>query len=346
MAMEMGSNPELKTDSKFYKEALLSMTNFEITKGIKDVQQWDREHLFYNPLFTRENGKILSLTKYCERKKIYKLEQLLEEKVKECRKHPFDKVLTNMLGKILCNTSVRKEDILVTNKGKEIKFTQITQKQLYEEALIRVSGDHHSQVKWVEKLNTSISWEKVWKAVHNILSTNKTINTVWQQIHLNFYTQYSYNKWHKTQDICPLCQKLPESIYHLILNCECTIRLWEDIEPILKKLHPMPVTEEEKAFGVVEEKQTTGILLRNWLTFLLRQCISEVEREAFYAPNRFNIGKIKRKLNETLALEIHIKAFRYKNENNLAFFDKFITHAEVLCEKGENGEYQVTDVFG
>ena len=117
---------QLKINSKFYKEALLSMTNFEITKGIKDVQQWDREHLFYNPLFTRENGKILSLTKYCEKKKIYKLEQLLEEKVKERRKHPFDKVLTNMLGKILCNTSVRKEDILVTNKGKEIKFTQIT----------------------------------------------------------------------------------------------------------------------------------------------------------------------------------------------------------------------------
>ena len=101
-----------------------------------------------------------------------------------------------------------------------------------------------------------------------------------------------------------------------------------------------------KAFRVVHEKQTTGILLRNWLTYLLRECILEVEREAFYAPNRANIEKIRRKLNEAMALEIHIKAFRYKNENNLAFFDKKFTHAEVLCEKGEDGEYRVTDVFG
>ena len=98
---------QLKTESIFYKEAFSAMAKFETRKGIKEIEHWDREHLFYNPLVTRENGKVLPLTEYCEKNKIYTLEQLLEEKVKERRKLPFDKVLTNM-NKIILNTNVRK----------------------------------------------------------------------------------------------------------------------------------------------------------------------------------------------------------------------------------------------
>ena len=335
---------QLETGSTFYKEALLAMGKFEKRKGIKDVQHWDREHLFYNPLFTTRNEKTLTLTTYCEKKNIYNLEQLLEEKVKESRNLPFDKVLTNMLNKILLSTSVRKDDILISHKGKEIKFTQVTQKLLYEEALLSIGRDHHSQVKWVEKLNIPINWDEVWNAVNNMLSTNQAKNTIWQQIHLNFYTQYSYNKWHKSQHMCPLCQRMPESIYHLILHCEFTNKLWEEIEPILKELHPVPVSEEEKAFGIVQKKQTTGILLRNWLTYLLRQIISHAEREAHYAQGA-NQEKIRKKFNQAMGSEIFIKSFRYKNENNLALFDKIITHEAVLCKKEEDGEYQIRDVF-
>ena len=319
--------------------------NTFLGKGIKEIEHWDREHLFYNPLVTRKNEKVLPLTKYCEKNKIYTLEQLLEEKAKEIRKLPFDKVLTNMLNKIILNTTVRKEDILVTSNGDEIKLAQITQKQLYEESLLIISRDHHSQVKWIQKLDTSIVWEEVWKTVQNFLSTNKTKTTIWQQIHLNFYTQYSYNKWHKKQELCPLCQNIPENIYHIILHCKFTNKLWEDIEPILRELHSAPVSEEKKAFGIVQKKPTTGILLRNWLTYLLRDCIMQEEREAHYAPNISKLKKTKSKLNEIIGFEVQIKAIRYKNENNLAFFDKIITHAEVLCKKTEDGEYQIRHVF-
>ena len=197
-----------------------------------------------------------------------------------------------MLSKILVNTDVRKEDVLITSNGKEIKFAQVTQKQLYEEALVRISGDHFSQVKWVEKLNTSIVWEEVWKTVHNFFLTNKTKCIIWQQLHLNFYTQYSYNKWHNKQDKCPLCQKIPENIYHIILHCEYVNKLWEEVEPILRQLHPVPVSDEEKVFGIVQKKTTTGIILRNWLTYLLRECITREEREAYYSPSP-NVQKTK-----------------------------------------------------
>ena len=188
---------QLKTESSFYKEALFSLAQFETKKGIQDIQRWDKEHIFYNPLFTQRNGKLLTLRNYCEKNNVYILEQLFEEKVKESRKLPFDKVLTNLLSNIVLDTSVLKEDILITSNGEEIKFTQLTQKKLYEETPTVIGGDHHSQVKWVEKLNTPIKWDDVWKTVQNMFSTNRTKDVIWKQIHLNFYTQYSYNKWHK-----------------------------------------------------------------------------------------------------------------------------------------------------
>ena len=70
---------------------------------------------------------------------------------------------------------------------------QITHKQLYEESLLNIYRDHHSQAKWTEKLNTAIVWEHVWTAVHNSLVENETKTIIWEQLHLNFYTQYKYN---------------------------------------------------------------------------------------------------------------------------------------------------------
>ena len=334
----------LNTNSKFYKEALMSLSKFNTRKGISNIEKWDTEHIFYNPLFITKNGKTLILTKYCENKGIFRLEQVLEEKAKESRKLEFDKVQSNLYNKILLNTDVRKDDILIIRE-EEIKFSQITHKQLYEQALLPLERDHHSQVKWVLKLDTAIPWQEVWEAVNNFLSTNETKNIIWQQIHLNFYTQYSYNKWHKVSDNCPLCQKIPESIYHLILHCDVTNKLWDDIQRTLHKLHPIPVSDEEKALGLFQKNPSIGILLRNWLTFFLRKCIADSEREAFYDTGESIIVKIKRKVNRAIGVEIDMKAYRYKHENNLAFFDKIITHAQVLCEKNQNEEYTIKNVF-
>ena len=59
----------LKTESKFYKEALSAISKIDVKKGISQVEKWDQEHLFYNTLFKTENGKTHSLTKDFEEKK-------------------------------------------------------------------------------------------------------------------------------------------------------------------------------------------------------------------------------------------------------------------------------------
>ena len=176
----------------------------------------------------------------------------------------------------------------------------------------------------------------VWNAVHNFLNTNQTKTIIWEQIHLHYYTQYSYNKWHKKNEKCFLCNKIPENIFH-IMNCE--------IEPILKGLHPNSVTDEEKAFGIIERTQTPGILLRNWLTNLLRELISKEERIAYHSGKKPNFQTVKRKCNNALELEIILKILRFKNEKNVPFFEKLITYDNVLCSKRDDEDYEIRTIF-
>ena len=328
----------------FYKEALQGVTQIEVKKGIQNIEKWDEEHIFYNPLFRTRDGKTLPITKTHEKKNIYTLDRLLEEKAKETRKQPFDKEVTKLLDKIILDSSVRKEDIFIPGEGKEIRMSQVTQKLLYEETLMKTYKDHHSQGKWFFKLKSYTRWDEVWKAVHNILSTNKTKSIIWQQIHLNFYTQYSYNKWYNVNDHCPLCQRAPESIFHIILHCDFTNKLWGDIEPTLIRFHPIPISDEEKAFGISQKEQTVGILIRNWVTYIIRQSIEQEERETYHS-NRPSIEKAKKKINETIEDEIKEKLIRYKHENKLDFIEKYITFAEVLCIKQNNGEYQIKKLY-
>ena len=103
--------------------------------------------------------------------------------------------------------------------------------------------------------------------------------------------------------------------------------------------------KEEKALGITQEKITTGILLRNWVTYSLRNCIMKREQEAYHAQSKVNVHKTKIKFNQRIAFEIKKNIIRYKSENNLAFFEKRITHADVLCEKVGEGEYLFNKVF-
>ena len=330
--------------SAFYKEALGSLAKVDMRKGIQEIQKWDDEHIFYNPLFKNENGHTFKMTKYCENKGIFKLDHLFEEKAKETRKLQYDNILTGIFDKIILNPHVTKEDVMVMDV-KELKLDQITQKQLYEQSILKQFHNlHHSEVKWVDKLQIPINWDEVWQAVHNFLSSNKTKTVIWEQIHLNFYTQFSYNKWHKQQQVCPLCHEVPEDIYHVILHCNFVNTLWDQIEPVLRKLTNVSVTNEEKAFGIVMKKETTENLLRNWVTYLLREKILEEERMAYHAQKTPNLEGFKMRFNSAFQWEMRKKAIRYENENRMDLFEKTMTLGDILCKKVNEG-YEIGDIF-
>ena len=132
----------------------------------------------------------------------------------------------------------------------------ISQKGQYENAILKKTSDHKYQSKWSSKLkDVMILWDEVWIAVHNCLSSNKTKTAIWEQLHLNFYTQYSYNIWHKVEHPCTLSNKVPESIYHIILHCDFVNTIWDDIQPVLLQLSHRPISDEEKVLGIVNIKK-------------------------------------------------------------------------------------------
>ena len=98
----------MNIDSPFYKEALKSISLFECKKGIVNVNAWDDENLFYNPLIINKSGKTIKETEYFRENGIYKLGQLIEEKSKEARNLPFDRKATALENNIKLDTKARK----------------------------------------------------------------------------------------------------------------------------------------------------------------------------------------------------------------------------------------------
>ena len=329
----------------FYKEALTAASIFKRKKGIADIKDWDEERIFYNPLIMSKSGKPLKETDYYRRNGIYKLGQLLQEKSKEAQNLPFDKTATALANNITLDTDVKKDDTVLLGDKKEVKMSSITQKELYEDAILKISRDHTYQSKWVVKLNTVIVWEEVWESVHNFLMSNKTRTAIWEQLHLNFYTQYSYNKWHGKLDKCPLCSKVPESIYHIILHCEFVNNIWTHMQPILTQLHRKSITDEEKALGIINIKSTSGILLRNWLTYKMREQVLLFERMAYYSSKTASFDLFKGRFNQSMASDIKQLMFRYNDENKLSEFDKIVGYHGILCKKIKEGEYRLNLVL-
>ena len=69
-----------------------------------------------------------------------------------------ENILNTLSAKILierCDTEnmLRKsDDWLFFANGKDVKMSCLTQKDLYEDAILRKSRDHKYQSKWVDKL--------------------------------------------------------------------------------------------------------------------------------------------------------------------------------------------------
>ena len=335
----------------FYKEALRALSIFRRKKGIETPNDWDKENIFYNPLILSKSGKTIKETEHFRKNKIYRLGQLLQEKSKEQRKLPFDKKSVTLLKNIKLDIGtseygIIKEHTVFLGNTEVKKMSQITQKDLYEDAILFKSRNHTYQGKWADKLNTiMIIWEEVWDSVHNPLALNETRTAIWEQIHLNFYTTYSYNKWHNASDPCPLCNKIPESIFHIILHCDIVNTLWNQLLPTLSKLSSRALDEAEKAFGILQIKKTPGMILRNWLGYKLREQILLLERTTYHQSRAPSVELFQTKFNHSVARDIKLLMHRFNNEGKISKFDEIVAYNGIVCKKKAEGEYCLTTVF-
>ena len=190
------------------------------------------EKIFYNPIFLNDNLKTIPIPKRWERDGIFTYGEVIDEYIKKTNGEPYKAFVANIFPKIKHTDKAGKSanTIFITELQALLSFKAVTCKDIYGELISKNSTEHHSVQKWEDKFpQVDIDWPKVWAVVNNPVINEDT--KIWEQIHLNDYCTYSYNNWHKEQDPCPLCLKVPTK-FHLTLECDTTNELWQYLEPM------------------------------------------------------------------------------------------------------------------
>ena len=349
----------LNTKNSFYKEALDGITKMNICKHYSNIND---ENVFFNPIFTTtvenevheytikpfEGNGVLS--------KIRTYGELLaaENTIQNRRQKAAVRKKINLIHNIRPSEDLN--GIYATKGGKKYTFKpsykHTTQNFIYAELIQLQSGDHEYQVKWVRvgegELPACINWDKVWEAIHVLFHTEEVKSTIWEQIHLHFYTTYNYNVWKKEMKPCPLCNKIPDDIYHIIKECKFTKTVWKRIEKVLLKITPIPVTDSEKALGLQprRKKETNATILRNWVTFFLRHQIMLEERKAFKIADYHlqSMEKFFKKFNFKAHEELKIKKLQYDHRK---LPEKFLNIATInnAIATVNDGEFACLDIM-
>ena len=152
---------------------------------------------------------------------------------------------------------------------------------------------------------------------------------MWEQIHLNNYTTYSYNKWHKNTVPCPFCLQIPLERHHIPISCTTVAHLWRDLERHLQVINPTPLSDCEKIFGM--HGTTPDVILRNWLTYLFRQIVAEQEGCAFHnKKGSSNLHDIRIAYNNKVKSELWLKYNIYRNLDREDYFAKIFAVKDYL----------------
>ena len=72
----------------------------------------------------------------------------MQEARKKDRKVPFDEKLANFARSIQLDFEVKTKDVVILNNNKTVQMSHITQKQLYDDGIIKTNTtDHEYQTK-------------------------------------------------------------------------------------------------------------------------------------------------------------------------------------------------------
>lgn len=327
--------------SPFYTEAIRATAKLTMSKRIDDLS---KEKVFYNPIFRNINLKTIPIPKRCEREGIFTYGAIIDEYTKQQNGQDHKAFVANIFPKIVHTDLVGKthNTIFITKLQAQVTFKYATCKDLYGEFIGKTYKQHHSEEKWEDKFpEYNIIWPKVWESLNNPVASEEARTVVWEQIHLNDYCTYSYNKWHKAQDKCPFCLNVPSSKFHLTLECDITKQLWQELEPHLMKIANVPVTDMEKIFGLMGNSR--NITLRNWLTFLLRQCIVNHEGPAYHnGKGPRNIYEIKATFNNKVKAELMQKYLIFNNLGRAHCFRRIFAVNNYLITWENNWWYVIT----
>ena len=327
----------LKTNNSFYFEALYGITKLDTAKHYENLNE---EHLFFNPIFTTTTDEDMhdrTLTPFYGNRALQSV-TTYGDLLKESSDPKLTAVLLRRKESIHYIRNSVPQNQIIDSGNTAVNFKDVSQKLIYSALILKKSTDHGYQVKWYEEEDYLIGtmWPQIWENIHNQFFTEEVKSTVWDQVHLNFYTTYSYNKWHNSLEPCPLCNVIPDTIHHIISGCNFTRRLWHKMENTLRRIYPKNISTFEMAFGLQPDtkKELPQTILRNWITFSLRHYIMKEERKAYYRKNIGTeyIAKFLKDFEYILQQELQIKYHHFKNRGLLTKFENIALAGNVLGE--------------
>ena len=341
----------LTIPSSFYKEALIGISNLNTYKHYDSLEN---EHVFYNPIFTRSvdddihdytiqsfRGNALLSTIRTYGDLIQAESKLTSPRLQAAVRKKLDSIHN-------IRDSVDRHHTLSLVDGKEYPFESVTQKIIYSELIYAQSRDHGYETKWVSERPTLglIDWGEVWATVQNNFHTEDIKSTVWEQIHLNFYTTYNYNKWHNTLQPCSLCRKIPQDIFHIIFDCPFIKVMWKRMERVLIRILPRSSSLYERAFGIYprNEKTRCAVTLRNWLTFFLRHMVMKEEKIAYHSGVPPRVSNFFAKFNRMVKDSLSLKGIQYDSRGLSKKFEDIVTVNNVVATI-QNGVFSWLDVM-
>ena len=254
--------------------------------------------------------------------------------------------LTGLYDKLSFGPVYNKDHHLLRLPQQDFKFTEITHRLLYQTLLQNspVYKEHHHRAKWYELIHLPLDWDQIWPLVHSPILLAHTKTAIWEQLHLNFYTQYTYNRWHHMADVCPFCHVLPPNILHIVYDCPFVRTLWTDLEPILEAVHPTPLILFEKCFGIIGT--SPSVQLRNFLTFIFRECILLYERIAYHnQQGLLNLKPFKRFYNNKVARCIQHWFYYYDFTHRSHTFRTYFEFTDALTIRLDDGRLQIIDPY-
>ncbi|MEC8831681.1 MAG: reverse transcriptase domain-containing protein, partial [Bacteroidota bacterium] len=222
----------LRINTPFYKEAISRFTSLDLQQHVTP-DRIPYQNFFYNRLFLDNNNKPIFNTPRYEALKMFQYRIFLNEKNKQTAHQQVDHRIITTFEKMKTICYHKNAHTIVTNTVGSLPFHATTERHLYHEFIYADYRLHHSTIKWTSYFPQLLEWPKIWHAIHNPISTEKTKTVIWEQLHLNFFTTYSINKWWQTSDPCPFCGTIPQDAKHLILSCPFVQQLWTDFHPYL-----------------------------------------------------------------------------------------------------------------
>ena len=135
-----------------------------------------------------------------EKAQIWNYGALTTENKKREEGLPFNKRLAGCFDRIVVHHDNIQKNFsvsIITPEGSiEKDMTKVTEKEIYiTQIKQKFYMLHTSEVQWLEYFtNDNIDFKEVWIALNSNIINEDTRTIIWEQIHLNYFNTYWFNK--------------------------------------------------------------------------------------------------------------------------------------------------------